>query len=82
VALRTKDVSEELVASIISELATMLAVTTSSNTLSTLMMEAIHSSETSGLIRATRRNIPEDDILQSHCPENLKSYNALTGWTL
>jgi hypothetical protein len=26
--------------------------------------------------------IPEDDILHSHCCENLKSYIALTGWTL
>jgi hypothetical protein len=26
--------------------------------------------------------IPEDDILHSHCHENLKSYIALTGWTL
>jgi hypothetical protein len=26
--------------------------------------------------------IPEDDILHSHCRENLKSYIALTGWTL
>jgi hypothetical protein len=26
--------------------------------------------------------IPEDDILQSHCGEHLKSYIALTGWTL
>jgi hypothetical protein len=25
---------------------------------------------------------PEDDILHSHCHENLKSYIALTGWTL
>jgi hypothetical protein len=24
--------------------------------------------------------IPEDDILHSHCRENLKSYIALTGW--
>jgi hypothetical protein len=24
--------------------------------------------------------IPEDDILHSHCHENLKSYIALTGW--
>jgi hypothetical protein len=27
-------------------------------------------------------NIPEDDILHSHSRENLKSYIALTGWTL
>jgi hypothetical protein len=26
--------------------------------------------------------IPEDDILHSHHRENLKSYIALTGWTL
>jgi hypothetical protein len=26
--------------------------------------------------------IPEDDILHSHGRENLKSYIALTGWTL
>jgi hypothetical protein len=26
--------------------------------------------------------IPEDDILHSHCRENLKSYIALTSWTL
>jgi hypothetical protein len=25
---------------------------------------------------------PEDDILHSHCRENLKSYIALTGWAL
>jgi hypothetical protein len=47
-----------------------------------LMMETILSSETSVLIRATLRNIPQDDILHSHCRENLKSYIALIGWTL
>jgi hypothetical protein len=29
------------------------------------------------LTRATRRNIPEDDILHSHRRENLKSYIVL-----
>jgi hypothetical protein len=38
------------------------------------MIEAIRSSETSVLTRATRRSIPEDGILYSHCRENLKSY--------
>jgi hypothetical protein len=48
----------------------------------TLRKEAPGSSETSVLTRATRRNDPEDTILHSHCRENIKSYIALTGWTL
>jgi hypothetical protein len=46
------------------------------------MKEALSSSETSVLTRATRANIPEGAILHSHHRENLKSYIALTGWTL
>jgi hypothetical protein len=38
-------------------------------------MEAIRSSETSGTTqRTTRRHIPEEDTLQNHRRENLKSY--------
>jgi hypothetical protein len=48
----------------------------------TLMTAAMCTTETSVLTRATRHNIPENAILHSHRRENLKSYIALTGWTL
>jgi hypothetical protein len=40
------------------------------------MIEALSSSDTSVLSRATQRNFPDDAILHSHRRENLKSYGV------
>jgi hypothetical protein len=54
----------------------------SSSILVTLMKDSLSSSDTSVLKRATLHKIPEDANLHSDRRENLKSYIALTGWTL
>jgi hypothetical protein len=86
VVLVRTDVSEELSASIITLRSVhRLLVTANVFPISPIlvtMMEAICSSETSVLTRATRHNTPEDNILRSRRRENLKSYMELTGWTL
>jgi hypothetical protein len=85
VILVRTDVAEERIAFIIrairiAELGTTLAVASNRSTLT--LMEAIRCSETSVLTGVTQRNISEDSVRHSRRRDNLKSYIALTGWTL
>jgi hypothetical protein len=78
IALVRTDILEELIASIIrvtriGEPGTVLAIT---NNQSTMMIEAICSSETSVLIRATRLKISEDGILH-HPPLEVLSSSCI-----
>jgi hypothetical protein len=56
----------------------VIANVTSSPILATLMMEALLTTEPSVLTRATRRTVPEDDILHSHdSPKHVQSLRAV-----
>jgi hypothetical protein len=94
VALVRTDVSEESIATIagvirIGQLVACLRILLRLLVTANVVPSSCHpddgrdsSSETSDLTRGTRRIIPEDGILLSHRRKNLKSYIALTGWTL
>jgi hypothetical protein len=79
VALVRTDDSEQVSASITLCRMLITANVPSSPIIVILMMEALISSETSVLTRATRRNNIEDAIIHNQNRENLKSYIALTG---
>jgi hypothetical protein len=73
--------AKKFLRSVLRLLVTANFVLSSSNVV-TLRIEVRRSSETSVLIRATRRHIREDGILHTRRRENQKSYIALTGLAL
>jgi hypothetical protein len=78
VAIVRIDISEECIDKLL-RLIVPITDVSSLQVLVTLIMEVICLCEESVLTRATIRHISEDDILHSHCREDLKSYIALTG---
>jgi hypothetical protein len=78
VALIRTDVSEDRIASIFR--VTRWAGTERNSKLLYRMATREKSSETSVLIRATRRHLPEDDNHHSHRRGNLKSYKSKELW--
>jgi hypothetical protein len=82
IALVRIDVSEESFASIIrvqrnSQLGTKLAVAETSNDWADIRLRIVRSYRSHTALHPRRR-----DTLHRHRPKNLKSYIALTGWTL
>jgi hypothetical protein len=77
-ALVRTNISEECITSITQRSVLQLWVTAnivlSLPILSTLMMEVIQCSKMLVLTRGTQQHIPVNDILYSHCCENLKCY--------